>query len=333
MGKKDKGLSYERIMATANSFRTSRVLLTAFELDIFTVISGGKKTSREISESLSADERATDRLLNALTAMDFLKKKKDRFSNTSASSKYLVKGKPDYMGGLGHTVSLWKTWSTLTEAVKKGTSVFVRGEVNDRENQWVEAFIAAMHMRGKIQAKEVASLLNFKKVNRVLDAGGGSGAFSFAFVKAKKGLKPVVFDLPNVVPITQRYIESEGLADKVETMAGNYINDDIGSGYDMTFLSAVIHSNSRDDIKLLFKKCYHALNEGGKLVVLDWVMNEERTKPFAGALFSLNMLVGTSNGDTYTESEIKSWMKEAGFSDFKRKDTSSGTSMIIGTKK
>jgi predicted transcriptional regulator/precorrin-6B methylase 2 len=333
MAKKKKSLSYSKIMEIANNFRTCRVLLTAFELDIFTVLSDGKKTSKEIAEKIGADERAAGRLLNALTAMDLLKKKKNKFSNTKAADKYLVKGKPGYMGGLAHTAGLWKTWSTLTEAVKKGTSVMNRGEINERGDYWLEGFIAAMHMRGRIQAKEIASLLNFKKVNKVLDVGGGSGAYSFAFVKAKKGLKSVIYDLPKVVPLTQKYIESEGLSSSVETMTGNYLTDDLGSGYDMMFLSAVIHSNSAEENKLLFKKCAAGLNEGGKLVVLDQVMNEDRTKPFGGALFALNMLVGTANGDTYTESEIKSWMKEAGFSGFKRKDTVSGTAMIIGTKK
>ena len=333
MAKRDKALSYNRIMEIANNFRTSRVLLTAFELGIFNILSEGKKTSKEIADAIFADERAADRLLNALASMEFLKKKNNKFSNTPASSKYLVKGKPEYLGGLGHTANLWKTWSTLTEAVKKGTSVFIRGEISEREDEWFESFIAAMHTRGRIQAKEIASLLNLKKVKSVIDVGGGSGAYSFAFVKAKKGLKAVIFDLPNVVPITQRYIESEELSGKVETMKGNYLIDDIGKGYDMAFLSAVIHSNSPDECKHLFKKCADVLNPGGCLVVLDHVMSEDRINPPAGVLFALNMLVGTANGDTYTESEIKSWMKEAGFSGFKRKDTEWGTALIIGYKK
>ena len=333
MAKRDKALSYNRIMEIAYNFRTSRILLTAFELDIFTILSDSKKTSKEIADAISADERATDRLLNALTAMEFLKKKNNKFFNTPAALKYLVKGKPDYLGGLGHTINLWKTWSTLTEAVKKGTSVFLRAEIGERGDDWLESFIAAMHTRGRIQAKEIASLLNLKKVKRVIDVGGGSGAYSFAFVKARKGIKAIIFDLPNVVPITQKYIESEGLSGKVETLKGNYLIDDIGKGYDMAFLSAVIHSNSPDECKHLFKKCADVLNPGGCLVVLDHVMSEDRINPPAGVLFALNMLVGTANGDTYTENEIKSWMKEAGFSGFKRKDTESGTALIIGHKK
>jgi ubiquinone/menaquinone biosynthesis C-methylase UbiE len=176
-------------------------------------------------------------------------------------------------------------------------------------------------------------LLKLKKVKRVIDVGGGSGAYSFVFVTARKNLKAIIFDLPNVIPITRKYIERERLSGKVDTLKGNYLIDDIGKGYDMAFLSAVIHSNSADECKHLFKKCFDALNPGGSLVVLDHVMSEDRTEPQAGAIFALNMLVGTPNGDTYTETEIKSWMKEAGFSSFKRKDTAFGTSLIIGRKK
>ncbi len=320
-------------MQIANAFRMSRVLLTAFELDLFTTLDNEAKTSAETAKSLGTDRRATDRLMNALTAMGLLKKKGDRFSNTPAASKHLVEGKRGYMGGLGHSLNLWTTWGTMTDAVRKGTAAILREPINERQSEWIETFITAMHMRAKQQAPKVVSYLNLKGVSKVLDVGGGSGAFSIAFVKAKKGLSATVFDLPNVINLTRKYVERDGMGEFVDTVPGDYLKDDLGSKYDLVFLSEIIHSNSPDEVKLLFKKCVEALNPGGQLVVVDHIMSEDRTKPLMGALFALNMLVSTPAGDTYTESEIKTWMKEAGLSGISKKKTDAGNDMIIGRLK
>jgi SAM-dependent methyltransferase len=321
------------IMDLANAFRASRVLLTAFELDLFTALEGSSKTSDEVSKSIGTSPRATDRLMNALVSLGLLEKKNGKFSNTPAASKFLVVGKPGYMGGLAHTVNLWDTWSTMTEAVKTGTSVLRRGTVNERGDKWLESFITAMHLRAKLQAPAIASMLDLSGVNRILDVGGGSGVFSFAFIDAKAGLKATVFDLSNVTALTNKYIKEEGYSGKVETVSGDYLTDELGTDYNLVFLSAIIHSNSPEENKFLFRKCGSALNSGGQLVVVDFMMDEDRTNPPMGALFALNMLVGTEAGDTYTESEVQSWMEEAGFSDIKRSDTEFGTSLIVGKKK
>jgi SAM-dependent methyltransferase len=176
-------------------------------------------------------------------------------------------------------------------------------------------------------------LLDFRGVRRVLDVGGGSGAYSMAFVRTKKGIHATVFDLPNVVPLAIRYIESEKLVERISTVAGDYEVDSLGSGFDLVFLSAIIHSNSVDINRQLVKKAYDALNPNGQLVIQDHIMDEDRTAPLAGALFSLNMLVGTQAGDTFTESEIRSWMDEAGFKKIRRKDNPVTTGLMMWRKR
>jgi len=330
-GRKEQSPS--RILDTAYAFRHARVLLSSFELGIFTAIGDRPKDSIEVARILGTSGRATDRLMNALCGMKFLKKKGNKFWNTPLTSRYLVKDSPEYLGGLMHQVALWKTWSTLTEAVREGTSVIARGVVAQRENNWLESFIEAMHMRARKQAGPIVRLMDLSRVHRVLDVGGGSAAFSMAFVRARKGIKAVVFDLPQVVVLTRKYIEAEGLTNSIETVAGNYELHSLGSGFDVVFLSAIIHSNPVEVNRALFKKAYEALTPDGRLVVLDHIMSEDRTSPLAGALFSLNMLVGTQAGDTFTESEIRQWMTEAGFKDIRRKSTPFGTDLLIGKKK
>ena len=322
-------LTPKSIMELATAFQRSRPLLTAFELGLFTTLTADARTSEQTADALGAHPRATDRLMNALVALGLLEKRDGRFSNTPLAEAYLVKGRPEYMAGLGHTSHLWNTWSQLTEVVRSGEPATVAG-VNDRGDDWLRPFIAAMHFRAKQGASEVVRLLDLDGVSRLLDLGGGSGAYAMAFARAGRGIAAVVFDLPNVVPLAKMYIAQEGLAAEVTTATGDYLSTPLGGGYDMVFMSAVVHSNSADDNRLLMRKCAAALNPGGQIVVQDFLVSEARDGPLLPTLFALNMLVGTPEGDTYTESEVRSWMTQAGCRSVVRKDTTFGTNLMIG---
>ncbi|MBI5730064.1 MAG: acetylserotonin O-methyltransferase [Ignavibacteriales bacterium] len=331
MNTQNNYLKPEEIRSLANSFQQSRILLTAVELDLFTVLDKHIMPSKEVAVKINADERATDRLMNALAALGFLRKVHGKFYNCENASNYLVKGKPEFMGGLYHSLGLWDTWSSLTESVKAGTSVAER-QPSSTGISWSEAFIAAMHYRGIKEAKIISMMLDLSNVNRMLDVGGGSAAFSMEFIKANTNIKAVVFDLPHIIPITKKYVDDEKLSDKIELIEGDYLTDNFGNGYDLILLSAIVHINSFEENKMLIKKCYNSLNANGQIVIKDWIMNEERTEPAGGAFFALNMLVGTEKGDTYTELEMKDWLINAGIKKIERKDTSFGSSLMIGYK-
>ena len=315
-----------------NAFRISRIILTAHELNIFTLLKDGPLNSQAVARMVGASERATDRLMNALVPIGLLKKSGSYFSNTDFSTRFLIQGQPGFMGGLTHLVKLWKTWSTLTDAVKAGTSVSMQEPMSGREEAWIESFIAAMHSRAIQQAKEIAAVLDLSQVRTTLDIGGGSGAFTFEFIRENPEIRGTIFDLPNVISLTKQYIANEGFERSVKTISGDYLKDKFGYDFDLVFVSAVIHINSPDENRLLINKCTEALNPGGQLVVLDHIMNEDRTDPAVGAIFAINMLVGTEKGDTYTEKEIKSWMQEARLKYIRRKDTPQGSTMMIGVK-
>jgi ubiquinone/menaquinone biosynthesis C-methylase UbiE len=323
--------SPEEIRELANSFRESRVLLSAFELKIFTVLDKHMMTSDEVSGKINADSRAADRLMNVLVAMGFLKKVKGKFYNSDLSSKFLVEGKPEFMGNLYHTNHLWNTWSWLTSSVVKGSSS--AGDQNKTEKEeWVEAFIGAMHYRGVQQGKILSSMINFAGIKTLLDVGGGSAAFSMEIVKKNPSVSVAVLDLPHVIPLTKKYVNEAGLLDKFKFIEGDYLTNDFEGNYDLILLSAIVHINSYEQNKMLIKKCADALNENGMIIINDFVMNEERTSPYYGALFSINMLVGTVSGDTYTEKEMREWFKAAGLTKIERKNTSFGSDLMIAAK-
>lgn len=314
---KDEIFNQQKIREIANAFQISRILLTAIELDIFSNLDKHLLTAEDLAAKINCDVKATERLLNALVAIGFINKIKNKFYNTDETSKYLVKGKPEFMAGLFHTNELWKSWSTLTNTIKVGKSVFKKEERND---DWAETFIAAMHYRAIKESKILVSMLNLDHINSMLDIGGGSGIFSMAFVEKNNNIIATIFDLPNIIPITKKYVDSFLLKNKIKFIEGDYLKDDFSGCYDLIFLSSIIHINSFEQNKLLVKKCYDSLNENGQIIIKDWIMNDDKTEPMGGAIFSLNMLVATECGDTYSESEIKQWFSNCGINRIEKKN-------------
>jgi SAM-dependent methyltransferase/predicted transcriptional regulator len=316
----------------ASSFQKSRILLSGFELDIFTNIEEAGITNNQISHNLNLDEHACERLMNALVSLGFLKKKNHLFYNTAESFAFLSKKSPDYLGGLMHSNHLWNTWSNLTKVVRTGVSAHP-DEINSRGEDWLTPFITAMHDRAKKQAPLQLASIDLSEIKSILDIGGGSGAYSMEFASRKPGIDATVFDLPNVVPITKVFLEKEGFSDKVKTYAGDYTTDDLPGGFDMVFLSAIIHSNSLEVNADLIKKCFGSLNKNGRIVIQDWIMNNDRTQPTPGAVFAINMLVGTESGDCYTEQEVTEMLSAAGFKDISRTEFETGLSRMVAYKK
>jgi hypothetical protein len=312
------------------SFQASRIILTAYELDIFSHITPGGSTSTVVANAIKTNPLATDRLMNAVCAIGLLTKKNSLFFNTPFAAQYLSLQSPDYLRGFHHTLNMWDTWTTLTEVVRTGKTQRNISKLVKRDD-WVESFIGAMHERAALHAKNVIDKLPLENIHHMLDIGGGSGVYAIEFVKKHPSNRASVFDLPEIIPITQKYVEKEGLGSNFSYMAGDYNSDDLSTGYDLAFMSAIIHINSPDENRLLIKKCFDALNPKGIIAIQDHLMNPDRTQPYAGALFAINMLVGTEQGDTYTEDEITSWLHEAGFSDIIRIETFNNA-MLVGRK-
>lgn len=329
--KSRRDLTADDVHELARAFFRSRILLSAYELELFTALGDGRVTSAEVASALGTDARATDRLMNALAVLGLLEKEEGRFANSPAAGRYLVAGQPEYMAGLMHTVNLWDSWSTLTDAVRAGTSVFERpgGEAGELRTR---AFIAAMHYGGSARAEGLVALLDLDGVSRVLDVGGGSGAYAMAFVRARQGITATVFDLPRVTPLTRRYVEKARLSDKIDVVEGDAVEDELPRGYNLVFMSQLLHSNSPEENEALIANGAASLNAGGRLVIQDFVVDDGRTGPPRAVIFALNMLVNTAGGDTYTEAEVRGWMEAAGLADVARVDTDFETTLMMGRR-
>jgi cyclopropane fatty-acyl-phospholipid synthase-like methyltransferase len=178
----------------------------------------------------------------------------------------------------------------------------------------MEAFIGAMHVIGLKMADSIAESLDLTRFKRMLDIGGASGTYVMAFLKRAPNMTATIFDLPNVMEMAQKRLDKEACSHRVELAGGDYTSHDLPRGHDLVLLSAIIHSNGREGNRDLFRKIFQALEPGGALLVRDYVMDQTRTFPPNGAIFAVNMLAATSDGNSYTFEEIREDMQKAGFS-------------------
>jgi len=229
-----------------------------------------------------------------------------------------------------HTAHLWLRWSTLTDCVRAGTSVAPREAAADED--WTEAFIAAMHRNASERAPLVVSTIGADKVARMLDVGGGSGAYSIAFAKANPILQADILDLETVQPIASRHLQAAGVEDRVRVRVGDLRTADLGAGYDLVFISAICHMLSPDENLDLLGRCRAALAPGGRVVVQDFILEADKTAPRFAAIFALNMLVGTRAGSSYSEPEYAEWLAGAGFQEIRRVRLPGMTGLMIGSR-
>jgi ubiquinone/menaquinone biosynthesis C-methylase UbiE len=306
----------------------SRAVLTALELDVFTAVGEGG-TAEQVAAKIRASERAIEMLLNALVSLKLLEKREGVYTNTPLSARFFVEGTPDSARTAQlHTANLWKRWSTLTDAVRAGTSVAPRGD-----NGWVTPFIAAMDHIARGRARAVVQAAGTDGAQRMLDLGGGSGAYSIAFAQAAPALRVDIVDLPEVLPITQERIRRAGLSDRISTREGDMLTVPLESGhYDLVLLSAICHMYSPEENQQLFRRAYDTLAPKGRLVVADFILEADKTSSRFGALFALNMLVGTRAGASYSEPEYEAWLKAAGFAEAKRVRIPGPVNLMIATK-
>jgi (2Fe-2S) ferredoxin/ubiquinone/menaquinone biosynthesis C-methylase UbiE len=324
------GMLPERIEQMMRGYMPSRCILTALELDLFTAVGDGA-SAEQIGTKINASARGVSMLLNALVSLGLLCKTGEDYRNTPESARFFVQGsKNNHRNGLLHIANIWHRWSTMTDAVRSGTRV--PGNREDHP-EWTRNFIEAMERIAKDRAAHVVKALGTNGVRRVLDLGGGSGAYSIAFAKASPDVRCEILDVAEVVPLTTEYISKAGVSAQVRLRTGNMLEDDFGSGYDMIMLNAICHMFSEEQNQDIFRRAQRALAPNGRLAVQDFILNPDKTGPPHAALFSLNMLVGTDAGASYSEAEYTAWMKAAGFDEVCRINLPGPSDLIVGVVK
>jgi len=295
----------------------ARSLVAAVELDVFSQIAAGKRTVKEIGEAAGASPRGMASLLDALTAMGYLRKTGSRYSLQPVSAAFLVPGGRAYVGAIAHALSLtWDSWKNLTEAVRSGHSAETIN-VADNGKEFFPKLVASI-FPGNFAASN-AAVSRFpererQKIHKILDVAAGSGAWSLAFARAIPQARVTTVDFPEMTPITREFAEKFGVAARYEYLEGDLRQADFGRDtYDLVILGHIIHSEGEKHGKELLRKSCAALRPGGKLLIAEYVPNDARTGPAMPVLFGLTMLLQTEEGNVFTLREYRAWLKAAGF--------------------
>jgi len=303
------------ILGKARAFWEARILMTAAEIDVFSLLLDTPKTSAQVSRELSCDQRATEALLNALVALGLLVKKDHTFQVRPGFERVLSTSAPEtVLPVIQHMAQLWDSWGQLTQIVRKG-KVRHSVEALERDAKGVRAFIGAMHTIGLGLARSVVAKLDLSGHRNLIDVGGGSGVYTIAVLQAAPEMRATIFDRPLVTEIAQQRLAEEGMTDRVKLVNGDFYVDALPDGHDLALLSAIIHQNDAEQNFELYRKIFDALVPGGMVVVRDFVMSEDHTEPPDGAFFAINMLVNTPGGSTYSFEDISKDLEAAGFVD------------------
>jgi SAM-dependent methyltransferase len=323
---------YDGIMADARGFMKSRIILTGAELDLFTYLHEEPASAADLAAKLRLHPRSTQRILDCLAGFGLLSKQADIYSTTENGSYLSAHHPQSILPMIKHYNHLWENWSALTNIVRNGRDPAKESGIHLDDKQW-QSFIGAMHVVAREISEQIVEDYDCSGFRCLLDIGGASGTYTIAFLRKRPDMRAVLFDLENVIPMAHERLESEGLLQRVELVAGDFYRDELPTGCDLAFLSAIIHQNSNEENLELYRKILRALQPGGAILIRDFVMDESRTKPPPGALFDLNMLVATRGGKTYTFSEIEAALQSAGFRQVRWARRGEGMDSLVEARK
>ena len=330
---------FDQIMSMTRGFQVAKMLMVAVDLGLFDFLVE-PKSAVETAAWLKANPRATGIFLNGLAALGLVDKGLDYFKNSELASRYLVRGSENYRGAIvKHIEHTWERgWEDLKETVLVGhpsaeeTEKWVDGRP-ERDEAEVRAFIWGMHAIARDLAPKVAAKLDLKAVRHLLDLGGGPATYAITFAQANPKLKATVFDLPMPIDIARENIAKNGLTDRVGTLAGNFLKDDIGTGYDFIWISQILHSHDEEQCQLIIAKAVAALAPGGTLAIQDFYLNADGASPTGAAMFGVHMLAVTPRGRAYTHGEVAEWVKAAGLAAPEFIQSGMDASMLVAKKK
>ena len=305
----------EQILALGRSYQGAAVLAAAAELDLFSALSRAPLPATRLARTSKTDLRGLTILLDALVALRLLEKTGSNYALAGGLDVLLTRaGAQSVLAMAQHQARCLRNWAQLAQVVKTGQPAKcipgVGGEAGAQK-----AFIGAMHNVSAPNAAAVIRAVQPLRFRHLLDIGGASGTWTIAFLRACAPAQATLFDLPHVIPMARRRLVSVGLAKRVRLVPGDFARDELPAGADLAWVSAIVHQNSRSQNRALFAKVFAALSVGGRIAIRDILMEEDRTRPVAGALFAVNMLAATAGGGTFTFDELREDLEAAGFAE------------------
>lgn len=316
------------ILQAAFAFWSSKVLLTAVELGVFTTLGDGRMTGAKLGAEIGLHERGIRDFFDALVAMQFLNREGDGpsavYFNTPSGALFLDHSSPRYVGGWLVMLNnrLFRFWHDLPEALRTGLP---QNEIKHSQKgifeelyqdlPRLEQFMGAMTGLSRINFEAFAAKFDFSKFKTLSDVGGATGLLSIEVAKKHPHLHCTSFDLPPVEPIAQKHIAAAGLSDRISTAAGDFFKDPLPKA-DIITMGMILHDWNLEKKMQLIRSAYEALPPGGALVAIEALIDDARRENLFGLLMSLNMLIEFGDAFDYSGADFRGWCSEVGFRHF-----------------
>jgi 3-hydroxy-5-methyl-1-naphthoate 3-O-methyltransferase len=313
------------------------VVAAALKLDVFSHIATGLRSADQVADAASAKPSAMRRLLDALVALKYLSRKGDQYSLTPVAATYLVRNSELYMEGADRVVlGLAADWAKLADSVRTGNPVASFGANGANLEEFFATLVKSIFPGSYVPARAAVAAIGTARcrtIERILDVGAGSGAWSLAFAEKIPKARVTAVDSPMVTRLTRQYAERFGVAARYEYLEGDLREVELGQGrYDLAILGHVIHGQGAELGRKLIERCAAALRPDGMLLIAEIIPNDQRTAPEGPLLFGLSMLLSTPAGDVYTMRDYRAWLKAAGFKAIKRIQAPSPSPLILASK-
>jgi SAM-dependent methyltransferase len=319
---KSNQVTPERIMRLAWAFASPLVIQAGIENGIFDALDRGSKTAGELAAETGASERGIAAILGGLVAFELAIKQDDgRYLLAPDAASFLVRSKPRFYGNLIEHIhsSILPNWMTLGQITRSGLPI---AAVDQPEGgaPFFESFVDALFPLNYPGARAVAEDFaaahsgdNSDEPLRVLDLAAGSGVWGVAQAEVSPRVRVTALDLDPVLAVTRRTVNRLGLADRFDFLAGDLRTADLGSGYSLALLGHILHGEGAVQSRALLRRIFDALAPGGTVAVGEFLVNADRSGPAFSLIFAINMLVHTTEGNTFSFEEIGSWLKSIGF--------------------
>jgi SAM-dependent methyltransferase len=306
-----------KLLGLSGNYWMACALHAGVKLELFTLIGDQWLSHQAIAQKLDADPRGVDMLLNALSAMELLLKKEAHYANTPFSRSFLVRKTHQYLGYMiMHHHHLMESWTHLDLGVKTGKPL--RGKASFSQEAWRENFLMGMFNMAMNLAPRLSSQIDLSTKSHLLDLGGGPGTYAIHFCLKNPNLKATVYDLESTRPFAEKTIAEFGLTNRITFQEGDYIEEKLPGTFDAVWLSQILHGEGPDEAQKVIQKAVSVLEPGGLILIHEFLLNNDKAGPLFPALFSLNMLLGTDHGQSYSEQEIMGMLQKVGVKDLHR---------------
>lgn len=307
-----------QLLEVTGSYWSTCTLHASVKLDLFTPLSSESLSTNQLASRINCDNRGLAMLLNALAAMDLLEKTGEQYAATAFAGKFLSRTSPDYLGHIiMHHHHLISSWTKLDQAVQSGEPVRERVSHENVESSR-ESFLMGMFNLAMLTAPKIVPQIDLSGRSRLLDLGGGPGTYAIHFCQQNPELSAVVCDLPTTRGFAEETVARFGLSERVSFLPGDFENEELPKGFDVAWLSHVLHGVGPETCTTVLKKAVSALDPGGMILVQEFILEDSKDAPVFPALFSLNMLIGTPEGQAYSQGELFDMLAAAGATEIRR---------------